>query len=46
MYEVYLEEGFEAVCIQFNYDKSQQNLVQRFRRYLPEFKPYQRVNKK
>ena len=46
MYEVYLEEGFEAVCIQFNYDKSQQNLVQMFRRYLPEFKPYQRVNKK
>lgn len=46
MYKVYLEEGFEAVCIQFNYDKSQQNLVQRFRRYLPEFKPYQRVNKK
>ena len=42
MYKVYLEEGFEEVCIQFNYDKSQQNLVQRFRRYLPEYKGYQR----
>ena len=42
MYKVYLEEGFKAVCIQFNYDKSQQNLIQRFRRYLPEYKGYQR----
>ena len=46
MYKVYLEEGFEAVCIQFKYNKSQQNLVQRFRRYLPEYKGYQRVNRK
>ena len=42
MYKVYLEEGFEEVCIQFKYNKSQQNLVQRFRRYLPEYKGYQR----
>ena len=42
IYKVYLEEGFKAVCIQFNYDKSQQNLIQRFRRYLPEYKGYQR----
>lgn len=42
MYKVYLEEGFKAVCIQFNYDKSQENLVQKFRRYLPEYKGFQR----
>ena len=39
---IILEEGFEEVCIQFKYNKSQQNLVQRFRRYLPEYKGYQR----
>ena len=45
MYEVYLKDGFESVCLKFKYNKSLSNLLQKFKRYLPEYKSYNRYKK-
>ena len=38
LHEVYVEKGFEGV-LRLGYDKSKQNLVMQFSKYLPEFVP-------
>ena len=38
-YIIYKKVGFDEFIVQTGYDKSQPNLVQRFRKLLPEFEP-------
>lgn len=39
LYSAYLSGGFQLVKTKFSYKYSLQNLVQQFKKYIPEFKP-------
>ena len=36
LFDVYYSEGFKSVIKKFSYSKSQQNLIQQFKTYLPK----------
>lgn len=44
MLEVYETEGFEAVVLKFNYKFTRNNLVQAFKKYIPEYVPNVHTN--
>ena len=43
LYQIYLTEGFNYIKSKFNYDKTQENLIMRFKKYVPHYVPYECV---
>ena len=39
MLDIYETEGFDAVVLKFNYRYTRNNLVQQFKKYIPEYVP-------
>ncbi len=40
MYEIYLTKGFEYIRTKLNYDKTQENLIMKFKKYVSAYVPY------
>lgn len=45
-YFLYLKYGFNYIKEKFNYDKTQENLIMLFKKYVPEYVPYARLEHK
>jgi hypothetical protein len=40
LYEIYLTEGFQYIKKELNYDKTQENLIMKFKKYVSAYVPY------
>ena len=40
LYDLYLTEGFQAIKSKYNYDKTQENLIMLFKKYVPNYVPF------
>lgn len=45
LYEIYVSKGFQYIKMELNYDKTQENLIMLFRKYVSNYVPYQSIKK-